>query len=193
MTSTPEYQETQFTVLSGLAERIRAGMTELEHMYQQHSVGAVAWATRNLLELLVWVLYCKKDPTNAEEFYKDSYRDLLDIYKKLPDSYSRDPNSFSFAKEHKNLIEVAQKNQIYNVEGRFTDIRVVAKELGLDDYSIHYMMLSKFAHPTALEIFAPRAEEDDKYFKKMFYDNGLRYGHTALLEIGDVLRKQPFK
>jgi len=43
----------------------------------------MAWLTRNLVELRVWVEYCSKSTENAEEFYRDAIRDLADLNKKV--------------------------------------------------------------------------------------------------------------
>jgi hypothetical protein len=39
----------------------------------------IAWMARNILELSVWIQYCSRSRSKAEEFYDDAIRDLVDL------------------------------------------------------------------------------------------------------------------
>jgi hypothetical protein len=41
----------------------------------------IAWITRNILELRVWVEYCSQSQQHCEEFYQDAVRDLNDLHR----------------------------------------------------------------------------------------------------------------
>ncbi len=45
--------------LQNLKEAVELNLRELDHAFKQRPIGMVAWITRNLLELLIWVEYCQ--------------------------------------------------------------------------------------------------------------------------------------
>jgi hypothetical protein len=61
-----------------ISEFLPSYMT-LQRFVSEKNMSASAWMARNLLELMVWVIYCVKSRDGAKRFYDDKVRDVFDF------------------------------------------------------------------------------------------------------------------
>lgn len=69
------YEPWRRTLTVHLVESIEHNCDQLIETMGKDRLPAVAWITRNLLELLVWVKYCGVSRENAWRFHEDTLRD----------------------------------------------------------------------------------------------------------------------
>jgi hypothetical protein len=151
----------------------------LKRAYEEKRDGAplLAWRARNLLELSVWCLYCSKSRENARRLYADAGRDVLGIFSaftKWGMATAQDPDWLGlFTGAKKALSQQAASDGIESLDGRYKEVSEAAKESGIGDhFSLSYRMLSKFAHPTAMQILATPDEEKEDVQKDCFFSQG---------------------
>ncbi len=102
----------------------------------------VAWVTRNILELRIWVEYCSQSQDHAEEFFQDAIRDLNDVQRSVG---GLDPEDVATLQKADKFIGNAKKAH------QFKNVRDAAKEVDLlPFFEQNNKVLSKFAHPTAM-------------------------------------------
>jgi hypothetical protein len=79
----PTYSENKEALLSRLYENFERAVEACREMMlklrKRAPVNQIAWYARNLLELQIWIEFCCRDRLNAEEFYEDAIRDLIDL------------------------------------------------------------------------------------------------------------------
>jgi hypothetical protein len=138
----------QQDVLKRLGAVIIENQDDLENAVHTGRINAVAWLTRNLLELMIWTLYCAKSEENAQQFLLDAGRDLTDTLRTLS-KIVPDPTAPKAAL--KEIIEWANEVGVETLEERFTAVSKAAEEIGkAGAFRDVNKLLSKFAHPTAL-------------------------------------------
>jgi hypothetical protein len=119
----------------------------------------IAWRARNLLELSVWAVYCGKSVRNAHRFFTDAGRDVLGLF----DAFSKwfglsgrkwsNDGAVDRAKE--DLLGRAAARGIDSLGGAYKPVSEAAKEIGMGDpFAVFNKLLSKFAHPTAIQVLA---------------------------------------
>jgi hypothetical protein len=143
----------------------RETMTNYELGVQAHQAGQIqqlAWATRNLLELVTWSEYCAKSSDNANRFHEDALRDLLGALEVMdnvallaPESSSQDLAIFKTMMEEfkRQISDIAVRTGIPKLDNNYKSVSKVAMELGEQQataYKNVNVLLSKFVHPTAL-------------------------------------------
>lgn len=144
-------------VLSRLKAAVEAESRELEQAYNERPLSAVAWTARNLLELLIWVDYCRGSEENARRFGEDCARDAVDAIN-LPDEFSID-DSFSHREARAEIIERAKGFGFDTVDESFTRVSDAAKAVGLGEmFKYSNKLYSKFAHLTALTVMTDMDE-----------------------------------
>jgi hypothetical protein len=170
-----------------LSKAINRNLELLQRLQRRGSLAHVAWLARNLLELRIWVDYCSLSIDNAQDFYFDAIRDLVDLNKKTTTGLDAETNRrLEKAKTILGTDRPAHK---------FKDVRDAAKEAGLQTfYSDNCKVLSKFVHPTALSIVAPVGEAAEAEIRKQFVEAGRGYAGEAVKTldsscVGDVYRK----
>jgi hypothetical protein len=57
--------------------------TDLEVAYTQKRLATVAWLTRNLLELSIWIEFCNTSTDNAQRFRNDVLKDMHGLVRLL--------------------------------------------------------------------------------------------------------------
>jgi hypothetical protein len=98
------------------------------------------------VELRVWVAYCSLSEANAQEFYDDSLRDLIELNRKVPGMDAETQATFGSAATALPDFKPAHK---------FKDVREAAVAADMVPfYSQNFKTLSKFAHPTAVSVMA---------------------------------------
>lgn len=117
----------------------------------------LAWRARNLLELSVWAEYFAKSRDNARRLYEDAGRDvheLLAAFEKWGQASGQSIDWLnSLANGKTDLVARAAKEGIETLDIRYMRVDNAAAECGLKEhYQTFSKMLSKFVHPTAMQI-----------------------------------------
>ena len=148
-----EDHDLQLEVLKKLRRAVDLNLRELQHAMSQRPLSSVAWIARNIVELTIWVEYCKSSPERAKRFYQDSERDSLDMLN-IPSEECSGDQPFNFRAERARLLEKAkQDGDFENPEAPYLQVSKAAKEVGWQDEFVYTnKLLSKFAHPTALAV-----------------------------------------
>lgn len=128
--------------------------TELGETIGKERLSAAAWAARSLLELLVWINYCRASRENARRFHEDALRDvqgLIEAHAKICNVFCIDDQTSALAMEE--VQRTAKRDlEIDVIDAKF--LRVVDAANATDSiWSKSFTHLnktfSKFAHPTA--------------------------------------------
>jgi hypothetical protein len=131
----------------------------------------VAWLTRNLVELRVWVEYCSRSAQNAEEFFRDAVRDLADINKNVG---GLAPETIEDLERAQEFIGTAKRPHKYK------HVNDAAEEVGMKlGYAANSKILSKYVHPTAMSLLATIRDEAADMVRKQFVDLGRRLAEEA--------------
>lgn len=153
------------------------------------SPSLLAWCARNLLELSVWSMYCSKGRKNARRFYEDAGRDTRDMFTAFTKWGAATAQSTDwlepFTSAKLDLSQRAASDGIESLDGPYKRVSEAAKECGIGHhFSLSYQMLSKFAHPTAMQILAPPDETKETLQKDCFFSLGCLFftGAFATLE-----------
>jgi hypothetical protein len=177
----PTAEQVQLAVLERIENSIVNELAELEHASTKRPVNAVAWVSRNLVELTIWAEYCMESPTNAQRFHDDAARDTIEMLKVPNGLFNEDPE-FSFQEERKRLLAMAHEKGIDGLDDTPAATRKAAETIGKDvDFRWANKFLSKFAHPTALWVITPYEELET--FRQTLYDAGFINGNGALKRI----------
>lgn len=154
-------------ILQRLKDRIGNEAATLKKTYKLGApISMVAWFSRNILELLIWIRYCAKSPELAQKFLTDSIRDMIET---LGVGTKLAPNPAQIAGAKETLIKMATEDGYEDLDEQFTFVSAAAKEVGAaEEFKTYNKLLSKFAHPTAMLVFSNRKESDEQV-KKNFY------------------------
>ncbi len=158
------------------------------------SVPLLAWRARNLLELSAWCLYCSKNKENARRFYEDAGRDVLGIlnaFTKWGRATAQAADWLDLFDEPKqDISRRAASDGIQSLDGAYKLVNDAAKDAGIGDhFTLSYRMLSKFAHPTSMQILAAPDESRDNWHKDLFYSQGCLFFVGAFTALEDCLRR----
>lgn len=148
----------------------------------------LAWRARNLLELSVWSTYCAKSRENARRLYEDAGRDALGLYNAFTKWGAATAQSTDWlepiANAKQDLSQRAVSDGIESLDGPYKHVKEAAQECGIGDhFSLSYRMLSKFAHPTAMQILASPDEARDALQKDCFFSQGCLFFTGAFVAL----------
>jgi hypothetical protein len=153
---------------------------------KRRDVALLAWRARNLLELSVWCRYCVQSRENAFRFYEDAGRDVAGIFDAFTkwgvataqDSEWLDP----IANAKQDLSSRATAVGVNSVDGPYKEVRDAAQDCGLGEhFRVSFKMLSKFAHPTAMQILGPADETQASLQMDHFFSEGCLF-YTGAFE-----------
>lgn len=168
----------------------------LENAYSagHENASLLAWRARNLLELSVWSSYFTKDRQHARRLYEDAGRDVLDLLSTFEKWGKATAQSTEWldpiAGGRRDLSERAADEKIETLEGSYKRVAEAAKDCGMGDhYALSFKMLSKFAHPTAMQILGTPDEARHALQKDCFFSQGCLFftGAFAALEGGALV------
>jgi hypothetical protein len=168
--------QTHIQVIGKISTAIVANRQRLDLGHKASSSAELAWSARNLLELLVWSRYCVKSEENARNFLEESLRDIHMLLT-VPDELLIPGESLTQQREK--LLSDAAQDGWANVDKRFTQVSSIAESMGIKQFGKLNMILSKYAHPTALSIIEPDFADS---FKEMIYVMGANYYTAGLSE-----------
>ncbi len=148
----------------------------------------LAWRARNLLELSVWSMYCSKSREGARRLYEDAGRDALGLFSAFKTwgvataQCSDWLELFTSAKQ--DLSQRAASDGIETLDGPYKQVNEAAKECGIGDhFRLSYKMLSKFAHPTAMQILASPDEAKNTMQRDCFFSQGCLFFTGAFVTL----------
>jgi len=170
-------------VFASLAAATFSEYLALKHAYEdpKSDPSLIAWRARNLLELSVWSIYCSRARENALRFFADGGRDLLNLFaafKKWTEIVNKSAippvEMEEVEREKEELAARAARQGIESLEGAYMQVSEAAKAIGMGaNFAVANKMLSKFAHPTAMQILAPPGEAEKLALQKqLFFSHG---------------------
>jgi hypothetical protein len=159
---------------------------------QRGDASLLAWRARNILELLVWSMYCAKSKDNARRLYEDAARDVRDVFSAFKAWGEKTAQSTdwlaAFTNAGQDLSQRAALVGIETLDGSYKQVRDASKECGIENhYALSFKMLSKFAHPTAMQILAPHDKERDAQQRDFFFSQGCLFFTGAFAELERVV------
>lgn len=133
-----------------------AAQKHLKRGLKERDISYISWATRNLLELLVWSRYCAFSKQNTLRFYQDSVRDLagtMAAFRELAQygSETVGAQNLEIVEETETkTMHLAARFGVIPLDVGFLPVATAATEIGMDvDYRKANKILSKLVHPTA--------------------------------------------
>ena len=132
----------------------------------------------------MWCFYCTKSEDNAHRLYVDAGRDATDIY----DAFAKWGSENGMDSAWLTPLETAKQDiaqralsvGIQSLKGRYKSVREAAGECGLGGtFRPAYLMLSKFCHPTAMQIVAPSDDAMKDAQRDYFFSQGCLFFGTA--------------
>ena len=137
----------------------------------------LAWRARNLLELSVWSTYFASSRENARRLYEDAGRDaknVLDVFEHWGQATGQPVDWLSAIADGKNELALrAASEGIASLDARYMRVEDAAGECRLKEmFKTMNKMLSKFAHPTAMQILGVADDEKQSLQRDMFYALG---------------------
>jgi hypothetical protein len=181
--------------LSGLSFLIMTDynlLKEANEDQRRYTVSRLAWHARNLLELAVWANYCKGGIPNVRRLYEDAGRDVTDMYsafQKWAETTAQDADFISrFAHAKQDLTQRAAVEGIEELDASYTRVRAVAKEIGMGDhFSVVFKLLSKWAHPTAMQMLGVASEDQIRLQREYFFSMGCLHFTGAFTAVESML------
>lgn len=148
----------------------------------------IAWRARNLLELFVWAAYFAKSRDNARRLYEDAGRDaheLFGIFENWGKTSGQSPDWLdSLAGGKSDLGERANKEGISTLDKRYMRVEAAADTCGLKAYyKALSKMLSKFVHPTALQILGVVDDAKHTLQRDCFFGLGCLFFNRAFVAL----------
>jgi hypothetical protein len=125
---------------------------DLERAFIERRITTLAWTTRNLLELSIWIDYCNLSDVHAKRFRDDAARDLHGFSQAIQSLQVHETGieDTHLKQAQQKLATFAHSWGISALEDDFTKVSIAAKELGRDVPFLGLnKLLSKLAHPTA--------------------------------------------
>jgi hypothetical protein len=188
-----KWRELQIRNFLGL---LAQNMEDLEEGHRQKRITKIAWATRNLLELSIWIEYRSVSVQHAKEIENDVARDLMGFAKAVQSALVNTegaPNP-KLEQSKQNLIKFAEKDLgIPNLDEQYTRVSEAAKEVGRhQEFAALNKGLSKYAHPTAVALRSVITHDVDKGLRGMFFNDGVKLAMDSLMRLErEVLKHFP--
>lgn len=151
----------------------------------------LAWSSRNLLELSVWCQYFAKSGENARQLYEDAGRDAHDILQ----AFEKWGCEADFPADWREPITAGRDDLIRRAanEGSetlgepYTRVAVAAEQCGIRrQFALHYKLLSKFSHPTALKILGGADDKAHAHQRECFFALGFLFFTLAVEALEDT-------
>lgn len=172
-------KDVRYDLLKAFQKTVVETLEDLELANKQGRIHTVAWLTRNLLELGIWIEYCATSSDHAKEFVLDSARDAHDAMN-IPDGVLA--TEYSLKDEREKLVQKTKDDGFETLDEKYKSVSSAAKELGKAEAFKHSnKLLSKFAHPTALHIVSSSSSSPaTEYLMSKFYNLGTGLGQGEL-------------
>ena len=185
-------------LLCGLCFQV---LSEYRHLRDAHDANGadpslLAWRARNLLELSVWSTYIARTRENARRLYEDAGRDakdVLDVLAHWGEGAGLPVDWLSRIADGKSDLSLrAASEGIESLDDPYLRVEGAAGECGLKDkFKVLNKMLSKFAHPTAMQILGVADEEKQYLQRDTFYALGCCFFLGAFTALENSVRLAP--
>jgi hypothetical protein len=174
-------------LLKAFRGAVHETLEDLELARKLGRINTVAWLTRNLLELGVWLEYCAGSADRAKEFVLDAARDAHDAVN-IPDGVLGTEYSLKEAREE--LLQRTREDGFETLDEKYKSVYAAATELGKGEaFKYSNKLLSKFAHPTALHVVTSTSNSEAlDYLMSKFYKLGSAMGEGQLRFIDQAMK-----
>lgn len=169
------------------------GLKSAHENRQDDDISLLAWRARNLLELSVWANYCANGRENARRLYEDAGRDANELYeghKKWGEENGLSVDHIVTAQSE--LAERATLENVNDLDSPYKRVQDAAKEVSskesFESFKSHYKLLSKFAHPTAMQILSPPNSNQETLQRDFIYGLGCLFFACAFSALEGQLR-----
>lgn len=136
--------------LLDLASKEMARVAKVD--WTREAIKEMAWATRNLMEVLVLYEDIRGSDKSLLALAAESLRDEIDIYSALKVLSDREDDRAWCDQQIAEIETQAQKAGLV-IPKKYRQIREIAESVGFDDeYKAVYSLYSKWVHPTAWQI-----------------------------------------
>jgi hypothetical protein len=156
---------------------------------ERENASLLAWRARNLLELSVWSRYFAKSREHARRLYEDAGRDVLDLlsaFEKWGQATAQPIDWLNpLVSGKQDISQRAAAEGIETLEGSYKRVAEAAKDCGMSDhFAVSFKMLSKFSHPTAMQILGASDEARHALQRNCFFSQGCLFftGAFVVLE-----------
>ena len=177
-----------------LTASVRANADELKGSANR-SISVTALLARNLLELLIWIEYCRTSEDRSLQFLLDFNRDFIDLISTVLAKVPEVSSSPEWQGQARPLATLMQDSLFALGEPiSYTSILDAAKSIDvLLAFQALNKTLSKFAHPTAFSVLAGsqiEAEPLKSSLINMLVDLGVGFANKAFAAF-DSFSKDP--
>lgn len=186
----PKWREEQ---IAKLGIMVVQSALDLERAYSERRITALAWATRNLLELSVWIDYCNLSDNHAKLFSDDSLRDLYGLSEAVQRTVEMElgQKDTDLDRGLSELAHFAQALGIQALKDDFKAVSAAAKELGrLQKFQAANKLLSKFAHPTSWAVHIADTPGPIAGYLTMILQDGAFLAMNAIIAIRKTIRSE---
>ena len=166
--------------------------SELERAHNERRISTIAWLTRNLLELSIWIEFCNETTEQAQRFNADATRDLYGISKAVQTLVVLDKGleDVELRGSQQRLSAFGQSLGIDQLSDDFKRVSDAAEVLGRRKVFLGLnKVLSKFAHPTAWAVNSVLSLEADTGLRNMFFSDGVAMAIDSLNSIRNFILK----
>jgi hypothetical protein len=144
----------------------------------------LAWRARNLLELSVWCKFFTLSRDHAGRIYEDAGRDSFDIISASEEWGVKTDQPGEWIERlsdgKQDLVQRAAAEGIDPLDRIFKQVASAAKECGIENhFKLGFKMLSRFAHPTAMQILGAADEATTNLQRSIFFGQGCNYFNIA--------------
>jgi hypothetical protein len=177
-------------LFGGLCYQVFSEYHLIESAYgdERQNASLLAWRARNLLELSVWSRYFTNGRKEARRLYEDAGRDVLDMigaFEKWGQTTAQSSDWLDpLASGKQELSQRAPAEGIETLEGSYKRVADAARDCGMGEhFSLGFKMLSKFAHPTAMQILGPPDETKHALQRDCFFSQGCLFFTGAFVAL----------
>jgi hypothetical protein len=190
----------QVQLFAALCYQVFSEYRRLKEAFEAEVVdpSQMAWRARNLLELSVWSIFFTKSRANAWRLYEDAGQDAMNIFDEFQrwgQSSGQQADWLSNINIGKSELAIRAANEgIDSLDGKYMRVEGAAEICGLKDmFKIENKTLSKFAHPTAMQILGTADDEKQRLQRDTFYSKGCCYflgAFNALESCAPLIRER---
>lgn len=180
-----------FEIVRELVDAAIKNFNELRRGYVADNLNLIAWASRNLLELTVFMRYVLKSGANARRFGDDRLIDGCELIIALRDlERFYDPNAPTTGLDDALQRMKDQMAAESVIATRHLETSFLAREVGMEqEFRSMNRVSSKLVHPTAWSTLAENAGRSSyPEAKDLLFGTGIAYLSQIYMEVRDYDR-----
>jgi hypothetical protein len=180
------------TIVHSLLLRTDEQLERLLGSFEEACLPLLAYATRNLLELLIWTAYVLKSNENTSRFAQDWLLDAIGLLEGLEGwhlAHGGVPSELTSTT--KTLEDLRTQRTGWGLDNaRYLRVAEVARDLGLqEEYDNLFKVYSKIVHPTSWSILGMEKKLDPEGIKRLLLFRGVFYAGKTFCLINDHINK----